>query len=299
MPKIPHLVQYQGSKRLLAHKILSCMPKKINRLIEPFSGMAAISIATASAGMCDRFLLNDINKPLILLLKEVIDYPERIIKNYKQLWEEQFTYSSSHIDHFYHVREKFNNGDTSPPIMLYILARCVKGSIRYGKDGNFNQSPDKRRHGTNPANMSDNILSISSLLRGKTGFSYSDYKDIFMAASKGDLIYMDPPYQGVCQTRDTRYLSDIDFDEFCHSLELLNIKEVDYIISYDGECGGKSYGKNLPEGLRCRKIILNAGKSTQQTLLGKSAFTFESLYISESLFDKTKILNIPEQLTLI
>lgn len=39
--KVPHIVQYQGSKRILAPQILQYMPNRFNRLIEPFSGMAA------------------------------------------------------------------------------------------------------------------------------------------------------------------------------------------------------------------------------------------------------------------
>lgn len=299
MLKVPHLVQYQGSKRILANKILAYMPNKINRLIEPFSGMAAISIATAYMNRCNVFFLNDINMPLILMLKEVIEYPDRIINDYKKLWNEQFTFSDKHTDHFYYVREKFNNGETSPSLMLYLLARCVKGSIRYGKNGKFNQSPDKRRNGTTPKNMSNNILSISYLLKGKTYFSYCDYKEIFLLAKKDDLIYMDPPYQGVCINKDNRYVSTIDFNEFCKSLEILNNNGIDYILSYDGECGNKSYGRTLPENLKCKKYSLNAGKSTQQTLLGNSSVTYESLYISESLFNKIKAYNNPEQLNLI
>ena len=45
--KVPHIVQYQGSKRKLAPKILQYLPNKFERLVEPFSGMAAISVATA------------------------------------------------------------------------------------------------------------------------------------------------------------------------------------------------------------------------------------------------------------
>lgn len=44
---IPHIVQYQGSKRILAPQILQYIPKKFNRLIEPFAGMAAITIAVS------------------------------------------------------------------------------------------------------------------------------------------------------------------------------------------------------------------------------------------------------------
>ena len=35
--KTPHLVQYQGSKRMIAPKIIEFFPEKIDRLVEPFS----------------------------------------------------------------------------------------------------------------------------------------------------------------------------------------------------------------------------------------------------------------------
>lgn len=299
MAKVPHLVQYQGSKRILADKILAYMPIKINRLIEPFSGMAAVSIASAHNNRCNIFYINDINMPLILMLKEVIEFPKRIIHDYNNIWKEQFTFSEDHTEHFYFIRDKFNNGSIEPAIMLYLLARCVKGSVRYGKNGKFNQSPDKRRHGTNPKNMAENILSISNLLKGRTYLSCNNYKDTFEFATNKDLIYMDPPYQGVCAKKDNRYFSTIDFNEFCSSLEFLNKNNIDYMISYDGECGNKTYGKDLPENLKCKKIILNAGKSTQQTLLGRDAITYESLYISESLYNRIKFSDKYKQLKLL
>jgi DNA adenine methylase len=40
---LPHIVQYQGSKRILAPQILKYMPTQFNRLLEPFAGMAAQS----------------------------------------------------------------------------------------------------------------------------------------------------------------------------------------------------------------------------------------------------------------
>lgn len=99
----------------------------------------------------------------------------------------------------------------------------------------------------------------------------------------GDVVYMDPPYQGVTNSRDNRYLSGVLFDEFVAALEMLNKKGIDYLVSYDGECGGKSYGKSLPSHLGCQKILLNAGVSTQATLLGNNMNTIESLYISKGL----------------
>ena len=165
--RIPHIVQYQGSKRILAPQILQYMPCKFERLIEPFSGMAAISVATAHENRTNQFVINDINKPLVSMLQEAIEHPSRLVKEYSMVWEEQFQYGENHVQHFYDIREKFNNGDEQPANMLYLLARCVKGAVRYGKNGNFNQSPDKRRHGTNPRTLAPNVYAISYLLKGK------------------------------------------------------------------------------------------------------------------------------------
>ena len=291
--KIPHIVQYQGSKRKLAPQILMYMPIKFNRLIEPFSGMAAVSIAAAAENRADSYIINDLNKPLVELLKEAIENPSRLAEEYRRVWNEQLLYGENHVEHFYEIRERFNNGQESPANMLYLIARCVKGAVRYGGKGNFNQSPDKRRHGTKPDTLEQNIFAISALLKGKTSFYALDYHEILEMARPGDLVYMDPPYQGVTNVRDNRYYSGVPFDEFAQAIKILNDKNVDYLISYDGSCGCKKYGENLPESLGCKKIMLNAGVSTQSVLLGRKATTFEALYISNSL-----LYSLPKQMSL-
>jgi DNA adenine methylase len=294
--KTPHIVQYQGSKRILAPQIIQYMPKHFNRLIEPFSGMAAISIAVAQKRRTEQYYINDLNAPLVNMLKNAVENPRTLIEKYCTLWKKQFDYGDEHVKHFYDVRTMFNAGDESPENMLYLLARCVKGAVRYGKDGKFNQSPDKRRHGTNPKNIEANVYAVSSLLKGKSKFSVFDYRELFEMARPGDLVYMDPPYQGVTNTRDNRYFSGVPFTEFTAAIELLNKKNVDFLISYDGECGGKEYGEELPSALECQKILLNAGTSSQATLLGRKATTYEALYVSRNL-QPHRIL-VPQQMTL-
>lgn len=282
--KIPHLVQYQGSKRNLAPIILQSFPARVKRLIEPFAGTAAISIACATKNIAEKFIINDINYPLIKLLEMVVNQPEEISNFYAKIWREQF-YDS--LEHYYQIREKFNQ-TSEPRLFLYLLARCIKGSIRYNSEGLFNQSPDKRRKGTRPETMRKNIFHISYLLKGKTTFKSVDYKKILSLAKEGDLIYMDPPYQGVCGDRDSRYCSGINFDEFVNELKKLNEEGIDFIISYDGSCGDKSYGKKLPDFLNLKHVKIIAGRSTQATLLGKKDITIESLYISNSLVLKVQ-----------
>lgn len=294
--KTPHLVQYQGSKRILAPQILKYMPSRFNKLIEPFSGMAAISIAVAKENRAHSFLLNDINRPLISLLEATINKPEELVRKYRSIWEEQFLGEGSEqsINHYYAMRKKFNLGVQTPEMMLYLLARCVKGSVRYGRDGNFNQSPDKRRHGTKPENIAKNAMEISQLLQGRTAFFNLDYREILDSVQPGDIVYMDPPYQGVSYVRDNRYCSGIIYEDFVNSLDALNRRGIDFLVSYDGECGSKTYGESLPFELECTKIMLNAGLSSQMLLLGKKQITHEALYVSKGLGNiaKDKIIKL-------
>lgn len=219
---VPHLVQYQGSKRNLASKILKYIPSNSNTIIEPFSGTAAITLACSYNNKGTRYIVNDLNKPLSQLLKLVVENPEYVSTKYEEIWNGQLTEDS--ISHYYKVREQFNKNN-DPVLFLYLLARCVKGSVRYNSEGKFNQSPDKRRHGTKPETMTKNIVSVSKLLKQKTTFKSCDYKDILQGANKGDLIYMDPPYQGVCGDKDSRYFAGINHDEFIEELKKLSQKK--------------------------------------------------------------------------
>lgn len=281
--RIPHPIQYQGSKRNLAPVILKYLPKKVERIIESFAGTGAISVACASAGISKKYWLNDRNKSLSELLDLIINKPQEVSDYYEELWNRQH---SDSIAHYYKVREEFNKTD-NPKLFLYLLSRCVKGSVRYNSEGYFNQSPDKRRKGARPDNMRKNIYGVSSLLKGRAVISSLNYKDMISDIKNTDLVYMDPPYQGVCGDKDSRYCSGIDYDEFVDFLSCLNKKRTPYLISYDGRCGDRTYGKYLPESLGLKRIELKVGRSSQATLLGKKDTTYESLYLSESLLRLT------------
>lgn len=283
---VPHIVQYQGSKRILAPQILRYMPRKFARLVEPFAGMAAITIAVAKQERAERYVINDINKPLVGVLQSAIEAPLELVSSYSAVWNEQFDEGQDSVEHFYKVREDFNRGNQSPANMLYLLARCVKGSVRYGSNGLFNQSPDKRRNGTSPKTLKPNVDAISYYLKGRTTFMSKDYREVLEECQPGDIVYMDPPYQGVSNVRDSRYFSGIDYHEFVKAIDQLNCRGIDFLISYDGKCGDKEYGEDLPEELGLQKVLLKAGLSSQSLLLGKKEVTYEALYISRGLQQK-------------
>lgn len=282
MANLPHLVQYQGSKRNLAKHILKFLPSKVDRLVEPFAGTAAISIAAANEQITNYFWLNDLNEALIQLLELAIERPNEIADFYLDIWNEQHFDS---VVHYFDVRARFNKTN-DPKLFLYLLARCVKGAVRYNSDGLFNQSPDKRRKGTRPETMRKKIQGVSNLLKGKCEFTSLDYREVLKKAKNSDFIYMDPPYQGVCGNRDSRYLAGISFDDFVLALEDLNKRDIAFAISYDGRLGDKLFGQLLPKNLELQRIEIEVGRSSQSTLLGREENTVESLYLSPVISEK-------------
>lgn len=279
--KLPHPIPYQGSKRNLADQILRFFPEKFNRLIEPFAGSAAITIASAFYFKANRFLINDINEPLINLWEHIIENPKSIIKHYHDIWHGQH---GNVEEYYYQIRERFND-TKQPEYLLFLLAKCVKAAVRYNAQGQFNQSPDKRRLGRNPQMMRDDILRVSQLLKGKTAYYSQDYQSIFDLAKDNDLVYLDPPYQGTGVNGGFNYAGNIEFDNFVVSLYDLNNRNVPYILSYDGRTGTKTYGNPLPDKLNLTKIEINAGRSSQATLLSRNEITYEALYLSPALID--------------
>lgn len=293
---IPHPIPYQGSKRILADKILPYFPTHINRLIEPFAGSAAISIAAASGNYAMHYWINDVNEALMLLWHEIIHHPHKLSRLYEELWHKQL----GHEKVFYNkVRDRFNQTQR-PFYFLYLLARCVKASVRYNANGEFNQSPDNRRKGRKPQTMHQDIVAVSHLMRDRISLSSWDYREVLTHATANDLVYMDPPYQGVSKTSDPRYMMGIVYDDFVDSLLDLNQRHIPYIVSYDGRTGRKSFGTKLPDALNLRLIELDAGRSSQATLLGRQDRTVESLYLSPALVDKITFpdTTVPQQLSL-
>ena len=72
-------------------------------------------------------------------------------------------------------------------------------------------------------------------------------------------------------------------------LEALNFQDIKYLVSYDGQTGEHVHGRKLPDRLRLHLIELEAGRSSQATLLGRAGVTVESLYLSLALAESLKL----------
>jgi len=276
---VPHPVPYQGSKRRLAQAILSYLPgQRYERLIEPFAGSAAVTLAAASQGLFREYLLGDALLPLTQIWAQIERDPIPLADGYRDLWERE---RSRPIDAYYEIRSEFN-ADRDPAKLLFLLARCVKNAVRFNPSGDFNQSPDKRRTGTLPATMRTNVVRAHRLIHGRCEVICCDFAELVERSRPGDFVYLDPPYQGTSEGRDRRYISGVTRERVMEGLEHLNQKGVPFILSYDGLCGDTSYGEALPKEV-ASQILLDVGRSSQATLNGEDHATVESLYLSPLL----------------
>lgn len=257
--------------------ILDHFPPRVRTLYEPFAGSAATSLAAAAADRAERFVIGDQLGPLAALWSAILAHPEEVADRYEELWNAQ---RSDPRAYYARVRDGFNR-DGDPVALLYLLARCVKNAVRFNADGAFNQAADHRRLGANPRKMRDAIEGAAALLASNTEVVAGDYRATMATAGADDFVYLDPPYEGVGQ-RDPRYVAQLDRDAFVAALGDLDDRGVPYLVSFDGRRGDHRYGTPLPAHLGLERLEIDAGRSSQSTLVGRDDRTYESLYISRA-----------------
>lgn len=276
---LPHPIPYQGSKRALAPVISNYLPVEFDTWYEPFAGSAAMSLWIAAHRRPRRIVLGDSLTPMAMLWENIIARPEHVADRYERIWRGQ---TDSDTGYFNAIRTRFNeHGD--PVDLLYLVCRCVKNAVRFNRNGAFTQSVDKRRLGMAPDKMRTAVRGASSLLRGIAKVRAGDWLDTTCDAAPGDFIYMDPPYLGTSVGRDRRYAEAMAQERLIAGLKSYRARGLRFSLSYDGQSGDRTYGPPLPAELGLTQLMLHAGRSSQATLNGVKAETYESLYLSHGL----------------
>lgn len=275
---VPHPFPYQGSKRALAPAVLAFLPRDTGALVEPFAGSAAVSIAARHASLARTAVIGDVNAPLMALWRRILDDPHRLADAYERLWDAA---AADPKAFFFRTRAEFNR-TREPALLLYLLNRIVKGSVRYSKTGDFNQSADNRRLGARPDTVRGRLVRTAATMAG-TVVRTGPYEEHLTGAGRPDVVYLDPPYQGVTNTADHRYLAGLARTDFERALRAANDASVSYIVSYDEVRADNKYGEPLDPSLGLSHLHLAAGRSAQSTLGGGRDVTTESLYLSPAL----------------
>ena len=199
------ILKWVGGKRQLLQELQSRFPISYNEYHEPFIGGGAVFFKLEpSAGS-----INDLNRRLISFYEVIRDSPEELIEeNHRHEYEE---------DYYYDARERFNELHKldersleqqieEASLMVYLNRTGYNGLYRVNQTGEFNVPFG--RH-TDPDFVRERqIRKASDVLNGIEIYN-QDFDYVVDHASKGDLVYLDPPYEPVSKTADfTQYQSD-------------------------------------------------------------------------------------------
>ena len=279
---IPALIKWTGSKRSQAAKIVSLMPKRCGRYIEPFVGGGSVLYLAAGPGA----IAGDIYEPLIDLWRMIQERPDEVVKNYREQW----TLLNQELDeieakrvrgakglpkYYYSARERFN-GNPNPLDLNFLTRTCVNGIIRFNAEGEFNNSFHLSRRGIAPDRFRRVVATWSAAIR-EVAFVCGDYRETLGSVRSGDFVYLDPPYAGSRQ----RYIQNLNADVLFETLEYLNRKYAKWALSYDGRRGRKDFVRAVPESLYKRRFSLSSGNSpVVKVLNGPVERVHESLYLN-------------------
>lgn len=189
-------LKWAGGKSRIARKVASRFPKsgEFQRYFEPFLGSGAVYFEIAP----QKGYLNDLNAPLIATYEAIKNRPEELIcllKNLDKTYNSLFDLTEKEV-FYYNMRSEYNslsdNSDLLKSALFVFLNKAGwNGMYRENAEGDFNIPFGKRKQ--LKSFDEQNIMTISANI-AKMEFTTGDYQTAVQKASKGDLIYFDPPY---------------------------------------------------------------------------------------------------------
>jgi len=210
------------------HKLNLIVPSDVNRIIEPFVGGGSFFINF----QLKNSIISDTNRELITSYLVIKNNPQKLIK---LLDEYQ---NNLHSKDFYLKLRTLNVDDLDD---LHLAARFIylnkagfNGIYRVNSKGEFNV-PYGKKDEVNLYNE-ENIMNFSKFLNEFDIEIYNkDYREIIKKAKKGDLVFLDPPYDKINKNSFVSYNKD-SFERseqinLANELKKLDKKGIKFILT--------------------------------------------------------------------
>lgn len=177
-------LKWAGGKSKLLPAILPHVPSRIRNYHEPFVGSGAVFYAVAPrvSGTCH---LSDLNDELVNAWQVVREAPDKLldaVERYHALGTEE---------DYYRVRaERPSDPFERAARFVYLNQTAWNGLWRVNKHGVFNVP-----WGARPFRGLDrDAIASASLAMSGVDVEHRDFREAIANASKGDFVYLDPPY---------------------------------------------------------------------------------------------------------
>jgi DNA adenine methylase len=197
--KLKTFIRWMGNKSKHLRHIIPYIPDEYNTYYEPFVGSGALFLILQPK----KWIINDLNKDLINIWKNVKDNPDTIINSFKNFGKKFKPLSKKEKLEF--CRDITNtieelNYDVYRASIIMLMKFCVyMGNIIVNNKLYF-QGINLSIINYNSYYFLDNIyysnlLNVSSYLNSSKGLILNkDYKNILDKTKKDDFVFLDPPY---------------------------------------------------------------------------------------------------------
>lgn len=187
-------LKWAGGKRQLLPKIREYVPQKFSLYFEPFVGAGAVLFDIQPKDA----LINDANAELVNCYEIIKQQPNELIKK-------ALAHPIS-AKHFYRLRSQDRNpglGSLSAidraARIIYLNKTCFNGLFRVNSQGHFNVPFGDY---TDPTVVNTGVIKAVSqyLNTANVQISNEDFEEAVSGASRGDFVYLDPPYDPMSDT---------------------------------------------------------------------------------------------------
>lgn len=205
---------YVGDKYKLVPQLLKFFPKDINRYVEPFYGGGSSQLQVKAS----EYYLNDIDENIINIHKMLLSYVDNTEAFFAKLFytakkygfscsfiedvvprelKQKFVktyYSKFNKDAYSKLKKDYNEDKNNIFLLYLLLIYGFNHMIRFNKSGNFNLpvgNVDLNR------NVVEALKNYFALQKDRKIKLYSKDFEAFLLElklTKGDFIYLDPPY---------------------------------------------------------------------------------------------------------
>lgn len=197
------ILKWAGGKGQLLTELVSHMPQKFNKYIEPFFGGGALFFHYKPMNA----IIADSSPELVNLYRVVAESAELVIEALRKYKNDE--------EMFYAVRKREWTELASIEAAartIYLNKTCFNGLYRVNRQGQFNVPFGRYK---NPRILDRETLLSSSFILKRARIISDDYKKVLHDyAKEGDFIYLDPPYLPISKYSDfKRYTKDQFYEE--------------------------------------------------------------------------------------
>lgn len=217
---IAPFVKWAGGKRQLLSQIKERMPEKYNNYYEPFVGGGAVVFEL----LPENALINDINKALINVYRQICDAPKQFVdavsKLDNEMWDDGKKYYYSLREHYNDKLMKAEYDVELAALFVFINKHCFNGLYRVNGKGLFNVPYNNSR---SVSIDEKSIMYISNYLTNVTIMD-GDFEFACMTAKKEDFVFIDSPYAPLNPTSFESYTKEgFDIESHKRLAELFDI----------------------------------------------------------------------------